>query len=125
MFVVTEAEAAAIRTVYEQSGERIGRSRTAPVVPGRYYGRGGSGVRLNHRRLEGAAHPTVPGPVAPACKSKQTKGAASVRRRLIRSHPHARPADDTGHSTVHVGFFTLFPGAIVMKCQSVAEGLVL
>ena len=95
MFVVTEAEAAAIRTVYEQSGERIGRSRTAPVVPGRYYGRGGSGVRLNHRRLEGAAHPTVPGPVAPACQSKQTK--ASVRRPGGRSHLRARPMRRPGH----------------------------
>ena len=30
-----------------------------------------------------------------------------------------------GHGNVHVGFFTLLPRAIIMKCQSVAEGLVL
>jgi hypothetical protein len=53
MFAVTEAEAAAIRTVFEQRAR--GRRRAAPPVPGRDRQCAGSGMRSDHRRLEAVA----------------------------------------------------------------------
>jgi hypothetical protein len=52
MFVVTEADAAAIRAVYQQRGEIRGRGRAAPAVPVHHRQRAGAGVRPDHRRLE-------------------------------------------------------------------------
>jgi hypothetical protein len=50
MFVVSEAEAAAIRAVYQQCGEFA----AAPAVPWHHRQRTGTGVRPDHRRLEAA-----------------------------------------------------------------------
>ena len=58
MFVVTEADADAIRAVYEQRGEFAGRDRAAPALPRHYRQRAGTEVGAHHRRLEAAAAAT-------------------------------------------------------------------
>jgi len=55
MFVVTDAEAAAIRAAYEQAWRVRGRGRVAPAVPRRGRQRQGPRVRSRHRRLAAAA----------------------------------------------------------------------
>jgi hypothetical protein len=55
MFVVTEADAAAIRAVYEQRGEFAAAVELASALPWHHRQHAGSGVRSHHRRLEAAA----------------------------------------------------------------------
>ena len=54
MFAVTEADAAAIRAVFEQRGE-FAAAVELPAVPGHHRQRPGAGVRPYHRWLEAAA----------------------------------------------------------------------
>ena len=55
MFVVTEAEAAAIRAVYEQRGEFSAAVELRRLFPGRHRHRAGPRLCPDHRRLEAAA----------------------------------------------------------------------
>jgi hypothetical protein len=54
MFVITEAEAAAIRAVYEQRGEFAAAVELRRRFPG-ITDNAGAGVRPHHRRMEAAA----------------------------------------------------------------------
>jgi hypothetical protein len=59
----TEADATAIRTIYERA---VRGHRTAPAISWDYRQRQGTGARSNHRRLEAVTVATVLGdPVAP------------------------------------------------------------
>jgi hypothetical protein len=71
MFVVTEADAAAIRAVYEQRGEFA----AAPAVPWHHRQRAGTAVRPHHRGLETAA---------PAVGEADAQGAAVTADALTR-----------------------------------------
>jgi hypothetical protein len=51
MFVVTEADAAAIRAVFDQEGELSGCYRIAPPVPRHHRQRQGSGMRPGDCRM--------------------------------------------------------------------------
>ena len=55
MFVVSEAEAAAIRTAFERAGRVVGRNRVAAPVPWYHRQPAGAGCRARHRRLEATA----------------------------------------------------------------------
>jgi hypothetical protein len=55
MFVVTEADAAAIRTAYEQEGELSVAIEVRRLFPGDRRQRRGAGMRPDHRRVETAA----------------------------------------------------------------------
>jgi hypothetical protein len=55
MFVVTDADAAAIRAAFEQSGEFAAAIELRRRFPGITEQRAGAGVRPHHRRLEAAA----------------------------------------------------------------------
>jgi hypothetical protein len=58
MFVVTEADAAAIRAVYEQRGEFAAAVELRRRFPDITDNAQGTGVRAHHRRLEAAAAAT-------------------------------------------------------------------
>ena len=55
MFVVTEADAAAMRTAYEQEGELSAAIEVRRLFPGITRQRQGAGVRPDHRWLATAA----------------------------------------------------------------------
>jgi hypothetical protein len=55
MFAITEAEAAAIRTAFERSGELSAVVELRRLFPGRHRQRAGAGVCPHHRRVEAAA----------------------------------------------------------------------
>ena len=61
MFVVTEAEAAAIRAVYEQRGEFSAAVELRRLFPSRDRHRAGPRLCPDHRRLEAPARPAAPG----------------------------------------------------------------
>ena len=54
MFVVTEADATAIRAVFRESGEFAAAIELRRLVPGHHRQRAGAGVRPDHRRLAAA-----------------------------------------------------------------------
>ena len=64
MFVVTEAEAAAIRAVYEQRGEFSAAVELRRLFPGRHRHRAGPRLCPDHRRLEAPARPAALGEAA-------------------------------------------------------------
>jgi hypothetical protein len=78
MFVVTEAEAAAIRAVYEQRGEFSAavELRRRPAVSWHHRQCAGTGVRPDHRRLEACA--SGPPGKANVARRHMTKGAIAM-----------------------------------------------
>ena len=61
MFVVTEAEAAAIRAVYEQRGEFSAAVELRRLFPSHHRHRAGPRLCPDHCRLEAPARPAAPG----------------------------------------------------------------
>ena len=65
MFVVSEAEAAAIRAAFDRGGELSAAVELRRLFPGITRPRGGAGVRPHYRRLETAGTaPIAEAPIA-------------------------------------------------------------
>ena len=64
MFVVTEAEAAAIRAVYEQHGEFSAAVELRRLFPSSHRHRASPRLCQDHRRLEAPARAAAPGDAA-------------------------------------------------------------
>jgi hypothetical protein len=60
MFVVTEAEAAAIRATFEQRGELAAAVELRRLFPGIHRHDAGAGMRSDHRGMEAAACDAAP-----------------------------------------------------------------
>ena len=91
MFVVTEADAAAIRAVYQQRGEFAAALELRRRFPGHHRQRAGTRVRPHHRRLEAAATADL----AEADLVREAGRAGSVCTSLVRLgcfHPEAPAA---------------------------------
>jgi hypothetical protein len=61
MFVVTEADAAAIRDVFHQEGELSAAIELRPAIPRDHRQREGASMRPNYRRFDAAARTTPSG----------------------------------------------------------------
>jgi hypothetical protein len=79
MFIVTVADAAAIRAVFDQEGELSAAIEFTPAVPGDHRQREGACTRSEHRRVDAAASPAAPGDAA-----------ASPQGQLAKHPPHGR-----------------------------------
>ena len=93
MFVVTEADAAAIRAVFQESGEFAAAIELRRLFPGHHRQRAGAGVRPHHRRLEAAAAgeadaqaaAVTSGPLTRAgCRRRHSPGSVVLRRPEVR-----------------------------------------
>jgi hypothetical protein len=60
MFIITEADAAAIRAVFNQEGELSAANRAAPPVPRGHRQREGACLCPEYRRVDAAASPAAP-----------------------------------------------------------------
>jgi len=85
MFTVTEAEAAAIRTAFDQGGEFAAAVELRRLFPG-VTDNAEAGVRAHDRRVETAA-----GASGPAIAVRQGPGRANPRTRYRSSHSGSRP----------------------------------
>ena len=84
MFVVTEADAAAIRAAFDRGGELSARRRAAPATLRRHQHHPGAGVGPHYRRLEAAASAAAP---------RQDCCPPTQRRETVARH---RPQDHRG-----------------------------
>ena len=85
MFVVSEAEAAAIRTAFEQSGELAAAVELRRLFPGHHRHRRGPRVRSDHCRLEAAAHTATSGIAA-----APWRGSIELASRMLGPPPRPR-----------------------------------
>jgi hypothetical protein len=84
MFIIAEADAAAIRAVFDQEGELSAAIELRRLFPGQ---REGAGVRPDHRRMDAAASPVAR--VTRLRPPQEQLSPASFRRRR---EPSSRPA---------------------------------
>jgi hypothetical protein len=79
MFVVTEADAAAIRAILSQEGELSAAIELRQRFPGVNRQREGAGVRTEHRRVDAVAATVVPGDAAASPQGHLVKRRTSPR----------------------------------------------
>jgi hypothetical protein len=77
MFVVTEADAATIRAVFDREGELAAAIRVTSAVPGDHRQREGTCTRSEHRRVDAAASPAAPGDAAASPQEQLTSVAGT------------------------------------------------
>jgi hypothetical protein len=59
MFVVTEADAAAIRAIFSREGELSAAIGAAPAISWDHRQHEGAGIRAEHRRVDAAPSPVI------------------------------------------------------------------